>query len=134
MMTRGQWGDDNKTESALELCLASPSESACVSLIIVPQASVLCKAKAGGKGVSYRALASSREAGERLYGAFVAALDCQAAAALRAVDTTEVGTDGKAAVAAHAEEMIRKREAALTPPEHVFRIAYRSARGTVHRL
>lgn len=114
IMTRGRWGDGEKTESVVEL--ADPQKPGGVTVVVVPQASLAVKLKAGGRTASYRALAS-REAGAKLYDEFVSALRDGAAAGGR---PAAAARDGDQA-ARHAEEVARKRAAALVPPAELFR-------------
>lgn len=121
VLTRGQWGDGAKTESALDL--ATPSSSTAlpapgeISIVVVPQASLSVRAKSGGKGVSYRALAS-KEAGETLFDAFLMALN---AAAAQALEKDRGACASASAHDAHQQEVLRKRAAALVPPAQLFK-------------
>ena len=132
VLTRGQWGDGARTESALDLAMASPEQAGAVSVVIIPQASLSVKAKPGGKGVSYRALAS-KEAGEGLFDAFRDAVAAVAAQALHKGSGAGAaggggggggsgggGGGGGGGHDAHLQEIQRKRAAALIPPEELF--------------
>ena len=43
-MTHGQWGDGMKTVSALELALEAEGQPGAVTVVVIPQASLNCKA------------------------------------------------------------------------------------------
>ena len=123
LMTHGQWGDGQKTLSALALCVAACQhggrQPAAVSIVIVPQASLSCKIRPDGRGASYRALAD-KEAGAALYASFTSALQAACTAALSAAGLGVAPSHAEQATA-HEEELQRKRAAALVPPDEFFR-------------
>ena len=124
LMTHGQWGDGQKTLSALALCVAACQQGGrqpgVVSFVLVPQASLGCKIRADGRGASYRALAD-KEAGAELYASFVGALQAACTAALSAAGLGVAPNHAEQATA-HEEELQRRRVAALVPPDELFRI------------
>lgn len=123
LMTHGQWGDGQKTLSALALCVAACQhggrQPGVVSFVLVPQASLNCKIRPDGRGASYRALAD-KEAGAALYASFVRALQAACTAALSAAGLGVAPNHAEQATA-HEEELQRKRLAALVPPDELFR-------------
>ena len=123
LMTHGQWGDGQKTLSALALCVAACQhggrQPGAVSIVIVPQASLSCKIRPDGRGASYRALAD-KEAGAALYASFISALQAACTAALSAAGLGVAPSHAEQATA-YEEELQRKRAAALVPPDEFFR-------------
>ena len=124
LMTHGQWGDGQKTLSALALCVAACQhgrwQPGAVSFVLVPQASLSCKIRPDGRGASYRALAD-KEAGAALYASFVGALQAACTAALSAAGLGGAAPSHAEQATAHEEELQRKRLAALVPPDELFR-------------
>jgi len=76
LLTEGVWGDGSETLSVLQIAarLVSKTEKKGITIMVIPQANLICKVKNMGKSIQYHNQISKEE-GKRLYNQFLHCLE-----------------------------------------------------------